>query len=166
MSWRVRAGLLMFRFRGGELEVFLAHPGCPTAGAEDHDEWTIPKGGQKPYESLLQAAQREFEEEVGIRPQGPYLDLGSIQQKNGKMVHVWAFQGDWDESQPIQSPIREAEWPPASGRTQAYPEMDRAAFFSPPAARKKLRGSQRPLIDRLEAALQRPSPDMSAGNPG
>ncbi len=155
MSWRVRAGLLMFRLRGAELEVFLAHPGRPTPGSEDTEEWTIPKGGQKQYETLLEAAQREFEEEVGIRPQGPYLDLGSIRQKNGKMVHVWAFQGEWDESHPLKSPTREVEWPPASGRMQPCPEMDRVGFFPLSAAREKLRSSQRPLLDRLEAALRR-----------
>ncbi len=157
MSWRVRAGLLMYRFRGGELEVFLAHPGRPTPGAEDDQEWTIPKGGQKKYETLLQAAQREFEEEVGIRPRGPYFDLGSIQQKNGKRVRVWAFQGEWDDSQPLRSPVREVEWPPASGRMQPCPEMDRVAFFSLSEAREKLRPSQRPVLDRLEAALGRPT---------
>jgi predicted NUDIX family NTP pyrophosphohydrolase len=139
----------MFRFRGGELELFLAHPGSPSGVAEPRDEWTIPKGGQKPYETLLEAAQREFEEEVGLAPRGPYLDLGSIQQNNGKRVHVWAFLGEWDDAKPIRMPRREVEWPPGSGRTQLVAEMDDARFFSPDEARRRLKPSQRPFVDRL-----------------
>ena len=154
MAWRVRAGLLMYRVRFGGLEVFLGHQGSPTSGSEDAEEWTIPKGGQARFESLLQAAQREFEEEVGFRPRGPYLDLGSIQQKNGKVVHVWAFEGDWNADTPIRSHLRETEWPPASGQTQLRPELDQARFFSIAEAREKLRGSQRPFLDRLEAQLK------------
>jgi predicted NUDIX family NTP pyrophosphohydrolase len=144
----------MYRSGKEGLEVFLAHPTRPTGGAEEPGEWTIPKGGQKKGETLLQAAQREFEEEVGIRPAGPYLDLGAAQQDNGKMVHIWAFQGDWDESKPIRSPLREIEWPPASGRFETHPEMDQACFFPVAEARQKVRPSQRPFLDRLEAALQ------------
>jgi len=153
MSWRVRAGLVMFRFRGGELEVFLARPGVPTAGAEEHEEWVIPKGGQKNHESLLQAAQREFQEEVGILPRGPFLDLGSVRQNNGKAVHVWAFQGDWDETQKIRSALHEVEWPPGSGQLQTFPEMAEGRFFPIAQGRQWLRSSQRPFLDRLAALV-------------
>ena len=144
----------MFRFRGGELEVFLARPGTPTGGAEEEEEWVIPKGGQKKYETLLQAAQREFQEEVGILPQGPFLDLGSVQQQNGKAVHVWAFQGEWDETQPIRSALREVEWPPGSGRMEAFPEMAEGRFFSVEQAAERLRSTQRPFLDRLAALVR------------
>jgi predicted NUDIX family NTP pyrophosphohydrolase len=153
MSLRVSAGLIMYRFRGGELEVFLAHPGGPHADEKDEGYWTVPKGRQKRYETLLDAARREFEEEVGIKPHGPYIELGSIRQKSGKIVHAWAFEGQWDESQPIRSTTFEMPWPPASGRTQAFPEVDRAGFFPLAGARQKLKDSQWPFLDRLQAML-------------
>jgi predicted NUDIX family NTP pyrophosphohydrolase len=143
----------MYRFRGGELEVFLAHPGGPFADKEDDGYWTIPKGRQKVRETLLDAAKREFEEEVGIRPSGPYLELGSIRQRSGKIVYAWAFEGQWDDSKPIRSNTFEMSWPPYSGRFTQFPEIDRAAFFTLPAARRKLKDSQCPLLERLEAML-------------
>ncbi len=153
MSLRVSAGLIMYRFRGGELEVFLAHPGGPQADQKDEGYWTVPKGRQKRYETLLDAARREFEEEVGLKPHGPYLELGSIRQRSGKIVHAWGFEGQWDESQPIHSTSFEMPWPPASGRTQAFPEVDRAGFFPLPEARRKLKDTQLPFLDRLQAML-------------
>jgi predicted NUDIX family NTP pyrophosphohydrolase len=153
MALRVSAGLVMYRFRGGDLEVFLAHPGGPFAEQEDDGYWTIPKGRPKAHELLLEAAQREFEEEVGIRPHGPYLELGSIRQKGGKIVHAWAFQGEHDDALPIRSNTFEMTWPPASGRMTSFPEIDRAAFYTMAAARKKLKETQCPLLDRLEALL-------------
>jgi predicted NUDIX family NTP pyrophosphohydrolase len=153
MSLRISAGLIMYRFRGGELEVFLAHPGGPYSEAKDEGCWTIPKGRQKPQETLLDAAKREFEEEVGIVPRAPYHELGSIRQKGGKVVHAWAFEGQWDESQPIRSNTFEMSWPPYSGRIQKFPEIDRAGFFDLPAARQKLKDSQWPLLERLLAKL-------------
>jgi predicted NUDIX family NTP pyrophosphohydrolase len=166
MSLRVSAGLIMYRFRGGELEVFLAHPGGPFSSQEDDGYWTIPKGRQKQYESLLDAAKREFEEEVGIKPGGPYFELGSIRQKGGKIVHAWGFEGQWDDSQPIRSNTFEMSWPPHSGQMQQYPEIDRAGFFTLPAARRKLKESQCPFLDRLEALLHiyRPK-DASPASP-
>ncbi len=153
MSLRVSAGLIMYRFRGGELEVFLAHPGGPHADEKDDGYWTVPKGRQQRYETLLDAARREFEEEVGIKPHGPYIELGSIRQKSGKVVHAWAFEGQWDDSQPIRSTTFEMPWPPASGRTQAFPEVDRAGFFPLGGARQKLKDTQLPFLDRLLAML-------------
>ncbi len=149
----------MYRFRGGELEVFLAHPGGPYSGREDDGYWTIPKGRQKARETLLEAAQREFEEEVGIKPNGPYLELGCIRQKGGKIVHAWAFEGQWDDSQPIRSNTFEMCWPPYSGQMAQFPEIDRAAFFGRLAARKKLKESQCPLLERLEKMLERYRPE-------
>lgn len=154
MTMRVSAGLIMYRFAGGELEVFLAHPGGPYAASKDEGHWTIPKGRQKRYETLLDAARREFEEEVGIKPHGPYIELGSIRQKGGKIVHAWAFEGQWDGSQPIRSATFEMAWPPDSGQTSRFPEIDRAEFFTLAEARRKLKDSQWPFLDRLQAMLR------------
>jgi predicted NUDIX family NTP pyrophosphohydrolase len=143
----------MYRFRGGELEVFLAHPGGPQSELRDDGHWTIPKGGAKPSETLLEAAQREFEEEVGIRPHGPYHALGSIRQRSGKIVHAWAFEGQWDDMHPIRSNLFRMVWPPLSGQYRDFPEIDRAAFFDMAQARRKLKETQCPLLDRLQALL-------------
>jgi predicted NUDIX family NTP pyrophosphohydrolase len=154
MSVQVSAGLIMYRFHGSELQVFLAHPGGPYADSKDEGFWTIPKGRQKRYERLFDAAKREFEEEVGIQPHGPYFELGSIRQRSGKIVHAWAFQGDWDDTQPIRSHTFDLAWPPRSGQTQAFPEIDEARFFALPEARRKLKSSQAPFLGRLVAMLR------------
>jgi predicted NUDIX family NTP pyrophosphohydrolase len=159
MSLRISAGLIMYRFREGDLEVFLAHPGGPYADREDDGYWTIPKGRQKVGETLLEAAQREFQEEVGIKASGPYLELGSIRQKGGKIVYAWAFEGQWDDSQPIRSNTFEMSWPPYSGQMAQFPEIDRAAFFGLAPARIKLKESQCPLLERLEAMLEMYRPE-------
>lgn len=143
----------MYRLRGGALEVFLAHPGGPFFARKDDGHWTIPKGEIETGEDLLAAAIREFEEETGVAPQGEYLELGSVRQNRGKIVHGWAFAGDWDETQPVRSQMFEMEWPPLSGRRQSFPEVDRAGFFGLDAARRKIKEAQRPFIDRLEAKL-------------
>jgi predicted NUDIX family NTP pyrophosphohydrolase len=149
----VSAGLLMYRQQEGELQVFIARPGGPWFPHKESDVWTIPKGEVEPGEELLDAAVREFHEEVGITAQGPYLALGSIRQKGGKTVHAWAFQGDWEDGRPIESNKIEVEWPPGSGIWSAWPEIDRAAFFTLPAARQRMKLTQHPLLDRLMAAL-------------
>lgn len=149
MPTRVSAGLLMFRLKNMDLQVLLAHPGGPLFRNKDDGHWTIPKGEPPENESLLNAAIREFEEETGIKPHGPYLELGFILQKGGKTVHVWAFEGDYDESQPVRSNMFEMEWPPGSGKICSFPEIDRACFFALPEAKKKLKEAQWPLIERL-----------------
>ena len=151
---RISAGLLMYRRRGGALEVFLAHPGGPLFVRKDEGHWSIPKGEIGAGEELLAAAIREFQEEVGIEPKGPYLGLGAVVQKGGKRVHAWAFEGDWDPAQPLQSIPFRLEWPPRSGRFQQYPEMDRAEFFSTKEARRKLKAAQIEFLDRLIAKLE------------
>jgi predicted NUDIX family NTP pyrophosphohydrolase len=139
----------MYRFRNGLLEVFLAHPGGPLYKGKDDGYWTIPKGEPPKNEPLLAAAMREFEEETGIQPREPFIDLGSIRQKGGKIVYGWAFQGDYDGATPVRSNLFEMQWPPGSGRIQSFPEVDRAQFFSPAEAKKKLKEAQWPLIKRL-----------------
>lgn len=155
MNNKISAGLLMYRFKGKQLEVFLAHPGGPYFQYKDDGSWTIPKGELEQNESLLTAAQREFTEETGITAVGPLLSLGSIIQRSGKTVHAWAFCHDWDDAQPIKSNLFELEWPPRSGQKKLFPEIDRAQFFSVMQAKIKINSAQIPFITTLEQLLAR-----------
>src|SRR4029077_14220977 len=119
------AGLLMFRRNGDDLDVLLAHPGGPFFVKKDDGVWTIPKGEAAPGEDLLDRARIEFEEEIGLRPVGDWLPLGSIKQKGGKTVHAWAFEGDLPEGFQPKSNLFEIEWPPRSGKLETFPEVDR-----------------------------------------
>ena len=148
----VSAGLLLFRRRGAALEVLLAHPGGPFWERRDAGAWTIPKGVVGNGEDLLEAARREFAEETGARPDGPFTALGSIRQKAGKTVHAWAAEGDLDPAT-LVSNVMSAEWPPRSGRRVTFPEVDRCEWFSPAEARVRINPAQIELIDRLEALL-------------
>ena len=149
---RTSAGLLMFRTKEG-LEVLLAHPGGPYFVNKDGGAWSIPKGEPEPDEELLVTAQREFEEETGLKPTGPFIPLKPIQQKGGKIVHAWAFEGDCDPAT-LKSNTFTMEWPPHSGRQQEFPEIDRAEFFDLAMARRKIKAGQESLIDELEASLK------------
>jgi len=151
---KISAGLLMYRIRDGRAEVFLAHPGGPFFKNKDDGHWSIPKGEVEPGEDLLAAAIREFKEETGLEPRGDFIELGLIQQKGGKTVHAWAFPGDWDRWQPLQSNTFELEWPPMSGKIQQFPEIYRVGLFSIAEARKKLKPAQHPFLDRLQSALK------------
>jgi predicted NUDIX family NTP pyrophosphohydrolase len=147
---RVSAGILLYRQSGEGLQVLLAHPGGPLFAKRDEGHWTIPKGEPEPDERLFDAARREFAEETGQPlPDGPLLDLGSITQKGGKIVYAWALEGDLDPAT-AQSGTFELEWPPRSGRLQSFPEIDRVAWFAPEEARRRVKETQIPLIDRLE----------------
>ena len=151
---RTSAGLLMFRNRDGRLEVLLAHPGGPIYRNKDDGVWTIPKGEIDSGEDLLRRARIEFEEEVGIPAEGAdWIDLGWIKQKGGKTVHAWAFEGDLPDSFQCRSNMFKMEWPPRSGKMQNFPEVDEACFFSLDEARRKLKETQTPFLDRLQAAL-------------
>lgn len=156
-SSRPSAGLLLFRGTPGGLELFLAHPGGPFWHNRDAGAWTIPKGVAEDGEDTLAAACREFEEETGIHPTGPFLPLGSIRQKAGKVVHAWAWEGDADPAR-VNSNTMKTEWPRASGRFITFPEVDRCAWFDPRTAREKINPAQAELIDRLQAALSGPPP--------
>ena len=153
---RISAGLLMFRRKRGAFEVLLAHPGGPFFTRKDDGAWTIPKGEAALGEDLLTRAQIEFEEEVGLRPESfqGWIELGSIKQKGGKIVHAWAFEGDLPESFEVKSNLFEMEWPLGSGRRQSFPEVDQAKFFTEAVARRKLKPTQVPLLDRLRAAIK------------
>jgi predicted NUDIX family NTP pyrophosphohydrolase len=156
-SSKASAGLLLYRRSSGALELFLAHPGGPFWHNRDAGAWTIPKGVAEPGEDLLAAACREFEEETGVRPAGPFLALGSIRQKAGKLVHGWAWEGDADVNQVTSNTMR-TEWPRGSGRLITFPEVDRCAWYDATAARQKINPAQAQFIDRLEAALSGPAP--------
>jgi predicted NUDIX family NTP pyrophosphohydrolase len=145
------AGLLLFRRTGG-LEVLLAHPGGPYWSRRDDGAWTLPKGEVHDGEDPMAAALREFAEETGHAPQGPLLDLGEIRQKGGKRVLGWACEGEFDPAA-LASNTFEIEWPPKSGRLQAFPEVDRVGWFTPDAARGKLLPAQWPFVERLQEAL-------------
>ena len=148
------AGLLLYRRAAGSLEVLLVHPGGPFWKNKDEGAWSIPKGLYEPGERPLDAARREFREELGAEPpEGDSLELGEIRQGGGKLVVAWAIEGDLDVSQ-VESNTFEMEWPPRSGKVAAFPEIDRADWFGVQEARLKILKGQVPLLDRLEAALQ------------
>ena len=152
---RTSAGLLMFRRKLDQIEALLVHPGGPFWRNKDDGAWTIPKGEIQPGEDLLARAQREFEEEVGIKPSGNWIPLGSITQKGGKTVHAWAFEGNLPESFELKSNTFEIEWPPRSGKFNNFPEIDRAEFFPEELARRKINPAQIPFFDRLREAIRK-----------
>ncbi len=142
------AGLLMYRRRGNELEVFLVHPGGPYWAKKDSGAWSIPKGEYTDEEEALAAAKREFEEETGFPVDGELLALGQVKQAGGKIVTAWAFEGDCVAAD-LKSNTFSMEWPPRSGRQREYPEVDRGDWFSIPEASEKLMAGQLPFLDRL-----------------
>jgi predicted NUDIX family NTP pyrophosphohydrolase len=162
-SSRISAGLLMFRRKidppkegfaaANNLEVLLVHPGGPFWAKKNDGAWTIPKGEAAPGENLLQRAQIEFEEELGLKPSGDWIELGSIKQKGGKIVHAWTFEGDLPDSFKLKSNTFEMEWPPRSGKIKQFPEIDRAEFFPDEVARRKINLMQISFLDRLRDAL-------------
>jgi predicted NUDIX family NTP pyrophosphohydrolase len=156
MAIKESAGLLMFRWKAGALEVLLGHPGGPYWAGRDHGAWTIPKGGLHPDEEALAAAIREFREETGFLPAGTFLPLGYVILKSGKRVHAWAIEGDCDPSR-LVSETTTVEWPPRSGRRIEIPEIDRAAFFALDAARRAINPAQATLLDRLRVAVGTPA---------
>ena len=151
---RQSAGLLCYRQAPQRLEVLLVHPGGPFWARRDAGAWTIPKGEVEPGEQPLDAAIREFAEETGAVPAGPFIDLGTIRQAGGKVVHGWAFERDVDAAT-IRSARVTMEWPPRSGRSLTFPEIDRAEWFSVDEARPKVIQAQLPLLDRLIQSLAR-----------
>lgn len=150
---QVSAGLLMYRFHDGKLQVLLAHPGGPFFKNKDDGAWTIPKGEIGTDEDFLEAAKREFTEETGIRAKGPFIALTPVKQKAGKIVHAWAFEGDCDPSEIVSNTFT-IEWPPRSGKQSDFPEIDRAEFFDVEAAKRKVNAAQVGLIDELEGIMR------------
>lgn len=143
------AGILLYRRRGGELQVLLVHPGGPFWARRDEGVWSIPKGEYGPPEDPLAAARREFEEELGTAPPGgPARDLGEIRQRAGKLVHAFGLDGDLDAAAIISNTV-EIVWPPRSGRSITIPEVDRAQWFALAEARERILPAQAELLDRL-----------------
>jgi predicted NUDIX family NTP pyrophosphohydrolase len=142
----------MYRDADQGLEVLLVHPGGPFWQRKDSGAWTIPRGEVEPGEDYLAAAIREFTEETGCPPAGPYLPLGEARQPSGKTVHAWAFRGTCDPSS-IHSNLFEIEWPPKSGHRQQFPEIDRAGFFTIAEAQNKIIASELPFLNRLTEQL-------------
>jgi predicted NUDIX family NTP pyrophosphohydrolase len=161
------AGIILYRYvargergasepndRGAsEIEVLVAHPGGPFFARRDLGAWTIPKGEYEDGEPPEAAAQREFEEEIGLAlPDGEWIDLGEVRQASGKRVRAFAVGGDLDATR-AESNLFEMEWPPSSGLLESFPEVDRAAWFSPDEARRRLNPSQAVFVDRLLEAV-------------
>ena len=148
------AGLIMYRLRHGNLEVLLVHPGGPNWKKRDTGAWSIPKGEFEEGEEALDAAKREFREELGIVPEGDFVPLTTVQQSEYKTVHAWAFEGDCDTAS-IVSNIFTMEWPPKSGVEKEFPEVDRAEWFSIDTAKSKTLKGQIPLLDELQSRFGR-----------
>jgi len=153
---KVSAGLLMYRIKNNQIEVFLVHHGGPFWKGKDSGAWSIPKGEVNEGEELLSAAKREFFEETGIEPKGKFIPLGQVKQKSGKIVYAWAFMGDFSGFLTRQN-IIEIEFPPKSGKKIKVPEIDKASFFSLEIAKEKIIPAQREFLDRLKNLLLRTS---------
>jgi len=143
------AGVLLYRDRGGSVEVLLVHPGGPFWARKDEGAWSIPKGEFNESEDPLAAARREFEEELGAPASGEFISLGSIKQSGGKRVYAWALRGEFDAAL-LRSNTFKMEWPPKTGREMEFPEVDRAEWFDLTSARKKILKGQVELIGRLQ----------------
>jgi predicted NUDIX family NTP pyrophosphohydrolase len=143
----------MFRRRAGLVEVLLVHPGGPFWQKKDLGAWSIPKGEYYAGEDPVRAAQREFEEETGFKPEGDLIPLTDCRQPSGKIVKAWAVEGDLDAAQ-IRSNLFSLEWPPKSGKMREFPEVDRAQWFSIADAREKILKGQAVFLDQLAAKLQ------------
>ena len=150
---RSSAALLLYRRRGGALEVLIGHPGGPLWAKRDAGAWSVPKGEIESGEEPVAVARREFEEETGQRaPDGDLLPLGEVRQKSGKVVTAWAAEGDLDPST-AKSNTFPLEWPPGSGNWIDVPEVDRVGWFGLEEARARLNPAQVAFVDRLAEAI-------------
>jgi predicted NUDIX family NTP pyrophosphohydrolase len=148
------AGILLYRLSGGAPEVLLVHPGGPFWARRDAGAWSVPKGEYEDGDDPLASALREFEEETGAALEsGELLELGDVKQKSGKVVRAWAAEGDLDPDA-VHSNTFTMEWPPRSGRTAEFPEIDRAGWFGIDDAREKLNPAQAEFLDRLLGLLR------------
>ena len=146
------AGILLYNYHNNIPVVLLVHPGGPFWATKDLGAWSIPKGEFEVEENPLSAAKREMEEETGIKVSGTFIELIPVTQKSGKIIYAWALQMDVDASQ-IKSNNFELEWPPKSGKKQAFAEVDKAAWFSIDEAKKKINEGQIPLLEELKTKL-------------
>ena len=143
----------MYRTCNQRLELFLVHPGGPFWARKDEGAWSIPKGEYSDDEDPLKAATREFEEETGFEAVGEMLELTAIKQQGGKIVRAWAVEGDCDATA-IKSNTFSMEWPPRSGKSREFPEIDRAEWFDVKQAREKILKGQIGLIEELQVILK------------
>jgi predicted NUDIX family NTP pyrophosphohydrolase len=148
------AGLLLYRYNDGTLEVLLGHPGGPFWAKKDAGAWSIPKGEVEPGEDLLDAAKREFLEETGSAIDGRFTPLSSQRQPNGKLVHAFAVDGDFDPAVLVSGTF-EMEWPPRSKRMIEVPELDRVAWFSLQEAATRILKGQLPFLEELASVIER-----------
>lgn len=149
---KMSAGIVLYRFRDEQLQVFLVHPGGPFWSKKDTGVWSIPKGEYTDDEDAFKAAKREFREETGYEAEGNFIQLASIKQPGGKTVSAWAFEGDCDAGK-IKSNTFSMEWPPRSGKQAEFPEVDRAQWFPIETAKIKLLKGQAGFIGQLCEAL-------------
>ena len=147
------AGILLYRNINNQLQVFLVHPGGPFFKNKDAGAWSIPKGEFNDDENPLLAAKREFLEETGQPIDGEFIKLSPVKLKSGKTVHAWAVEGDIDHNT-IVSNVFEIEWPPRSGKTASFPEVDRAGWFGIDDACVNVNAAQVKLIEELSALLK------------
>jgi len=148
MASKKSAGLLVYRRRNGNLEVLLVHPGGPFWAKKDEGAWSIPKGEIAEEEEPLKAARREFFEETGFHMDGKFIALTPLKQRGGKWVYAWAVEGDCN-AESIRSNVFSLEWPPRSGKSREFPEVDRAAWFPLEQAKQKILKSQLSLLEEL-----------------
>jgi predicted NUDIX family NTP pyrophosphohydrolase len=159
------AGILLYRFREGNLEVFLVHPGGPFWARKDKAAWSIPKGEHEQGEDPLEAAKRELAEETGIELDSPLIDLGELRQPSRKIVHAWAASQNFDPAA-ISSNTFTLEWPPNSGKLQEFPEIDRAAWYPTSVAKSKLHKGQAGFLSKLREMLGLPPEACGEGPDG
>jgi predicted NUDIX family NTP pyrophosphohydrolase len=150
MNWS--AGILLYRYKNQILEVFLVHPGGPYFRKKNDGWWTVPKGEVLGEETPIETALREFEEETGHVPEGDPVELKPIKQKGGKTVACWAIPGDLDPDE-LRSNTFEIEWPPRSGKRQAFPEIDQGAWYNLSEASEKINVMQRAFLEELQHRL-------------
>lgn len=153
MNRKQSAGILLFRKTVHETEVFLVHPGGPFWKNKDKGAWSIPKGEFNDSENALEAAQREFLEETGIKLSGKFTELKPVRLKSGKEVFAWAIEKDIGFENLISNNF-EMEWPPHSGKRQSFPEVDKGEWMNIEEARGKLNGMQVSFLDQLQQLLE------------
>lgn len=163
---KISAGILLFRKRPAAVQVLLVHPGGPFWARRDAGAWSIPKGLADDGEDRLAAAKREFLEETGMAIDGEFFDLGAHKQPGGgKTIVAWAHEGDFDPAS-LKSNAFSIEWPPRSGRTAEFPEVDKAAWYSLDEALEKATRGQRPIVvalgEKLGQGLHRRRPEGEA----
>lgn len=152
MSGKTSAGILLYRMAENGLEVFLVHPGGPYWAKKDEGAWSVPKGEFEASEDSLDAAKREFKEETGFDITGNFMELTPLRQPNGKVVYVWAIEGNIDATS-IKSNMFSMEWPPRSGKEQDFPEVDKGGWFKIAQAQEKLLPGQRGFLEQLKKII-------------